>query len=101
MQRGTKSELQMLREFWWLRAPNMCCFFCHEALDYNRGEMTFGHRRHPPVEAKFTVHHENHNRENNLFDNLKVCHTQCHRRYHANLRRTHEPDDVVDSGEIS
>jgi hypothetical protein len=89
MQRQTKAELQMLREFGWLLLPRIPCHFCRQPL-ITRIPMTFGHRRHPPVTANLTVHHDDRNRENNETDNLKPCHAVCHRQYHANLRRTHE-----------
>lgn len=96
MQRGTKSELQMLREFAWLHMPNRLCMFCKRPLIYRPLGMTFGHRRHPPIDVKYTVHHEDHNRENNLDGNLKDSHQRCHQQYHANLRRTNDPPDTPD-----
>ena len=94
MQRGTKAELQMLREFYWLCLPTFDCYFCHQPMLMRPPNMTFGHRRHPPATVELTVHHDNRNREDNRFpENLKVAHPLCHRRYHANLRRTHDPAD--------
>lgn len=91
MLRATKSELQMLREIGWLLLPTLPCYFCHKAL-VNRIQMTFGHRRHPPITVKLTVHHEDRDRDNNSDVNLHLCHSKCHRDYHANLRRMHEYD---------
>jgi hypothetical protein len=105
MQRGTKAELQMLRELAWLIFPAIACPFCHKPLLVRHLDMTYGHRRHPPVTTKLTVHHRDHNRENNNpglivgGGNLAPCHRQCHINYHANLRRKDDPelDDVTDS----
>ena len=102
MQRGTKAELQMLREAAWLIFPNLTCRFCNRSLFHRPNDMTFGHRRHQPVTMKLTVHHEDHNRENNNpgiipnGGNLRLVHSSCHRQYHANLRRTNEPADPSD-----
>ncbi len=96
MQRGTKSELQMLREFTWLCLSRFDCYFCHQPMLTRPFDMTFGHRRHPPIPVEFTVHHDDRNRANNQDINLKVCHPNCHRRYHANLRRTNDPVDPPD-----
>ncbi len=79
------AELQMLREFAWLHMPQINCCFCGEPLlpwpDNN--SMTFGHRRHSKIHVKYTVHHENRNREDNLRSNLKDSHSKCHDKHHA------------------
>lgn len=115
MQRATKAELQMLRELGWLILPRLECFFCHSPIMGGpQGAMTFGHRRHPAIETKFTVHHEDKDRENNqivglehimimglhqLKGNLKISHKRCHQQFHANERRTNDNDndDTSDS----
>jgi hypothetical protein len=97
MQRGTKSELQMLREVGWLILSQNTCFFCHRKLLERPPSMTFGHRRHPPIEARITVHHDDKNRENNTDANLKFSHKLCHVAFHANERRM--SDDEPDSSD--
>lgn len=85
MRSSTKSELQQLREFWWLIAPRTRCHFCQKYLIEQPAGMTYGHRRHPPVDDRFTTHHVDHNRENNAPQNLLPCHPLCHRLYHVKV----------------
>ena len=85
MQKSTKSERQMLREIVWLWGSQHLCFFCNKPLLLREQGMTFGHRRHGPITAKLTVHHKDHNRENNKDENLALAHTICHKRYHAEV----------------
>jgi hypothetical protein len=110
MQRGTKSELQMLRELAWWVLPYLECEFCHEPiLRGPQGGMSFGHRRHPPLDdTRFTIHHRDRDRDNNtrlglvtlpaigaaqMNGNVVIAHKRCHTAYHANERRTNEPDE--------
>ena len=109
MQRGTKAELQMLRELGWFILPHLECCFCHHPIMSGpQGAMTFGHRRHPPItETKFTIHHENRDRTDNtrsgmyanpegfhqMLGNVKIAHKRCHVAYHANHRRVNEPNE--------
>lgn len=110
LQRGTKSELQMLRELAWWVLPRLECYFCHRPiLDGPQTAMTFGHRRHPPlVDTKFTMHHADKDRENNTVGrliyktmsdlvqssgNVKIAHKRCHQAFHANERRQDDPSD--------
>jgi hypothetical protein len=94
MRPTTKAEFQMLREVAWFFLPVTPCYFCKLPLINEPPEgSTFGHRRHPSIEGKITFHHEDRNRNNNKRFNLKPCHSDCHRAYHANLRRTHDPAD--------
>jgi hypothetical protein len=79
------AELQMLREFFWFHAPKIHCVFCKQPLIELPPKMTFGHRRHPKVRAKFTIHHDNEDRSDNRFENLFPAHSGCHRRYHKQL----------------
>jgi len=85
MRSSTKSELQMLRELAWYFLPQTRCDLCNRLiiLAIRKGGLTFGHRRHPPITMKVTVHHINRNRQDNRFENLALVHTICHRRYHA------------------
>ena len=78
-------EIRMLREFMYFWGPLLECKFCHKQLvpDPNVG---FGHRRHPAVQVRLTVHHEDRNRMNNDRKNLSWAHTECHRRFHATER---------------
>lgn len=102
MQKGTKSELQMLREISWLILPHLKCPFCRNYLITERpAGMTFGHRRHPPITIKLSVHHRKHDRDKNktvaiAFEEIQgdvtLVHKSCHERFHANLRRTSEPE---------
>jgi hypothetical protein len=87
VQKATKSERQMLREIAWLWLPQKACALCHKPLLVRPEGMTFGHRRHSPIPVKFTVHHYDHNRENNHDANLFVVHSTCHRTYHAEVNR--------------
>jgi len=87
MQKQTKAELQMLREMAYLLLPDIACFFCKKPLIERPPDITFGHRRHPPVKVKLTAHHRNHNREDNYRYNVQPCHQVCHQLYHANDRR--------------
>lgn len=87
MQARIKAELQMLREFFWLHAPQIPCEFCGEPLVLLPEGMTFGHRRHPPIEVSITVHHNDRNRENNTRENLKDSHSLCHKLFHAKERQ--------------
>ena len=81
------AELQALREFFLLFAPQINCRFCGKPI-IPPAQQTFGHRRHTKVwDVNFCVHHEDENRENNEFDNLKPAHSSCHRRYHAQQRK--------------
>jgi hypothetical protein len=75
------AEKQMLREFFWLHAPDIKCRFCNEPLCAESANMTFGHRRHPKVSVKVTVHHEDEDRANNRRSNLKDAHRACHQRH--------------------
>jgi len=94
MQKATKSELQMLREMVWHFGEITLCEFCHRPLLHIPPGMTFGHRRHPPIDTKLTIHHRDRNRDNNQASNRVPAHRSCHIQYHANLRRTSsEPDD--------
>src|SRR5882724_5086121 len=97
MQRATKAELQMLRELVWFWGTRDTCEFCKKPLIKTPYDLTFGHRRHPPIVAKLTIHHRNRNREDNSIYNTTSCHQACHRNYHANLRRTSDPPDSPDS----
>jgi hypothetical protein len=93
MQRATKAEFQMLREIAWFYLPITPCYFCKNMLIHEPPEgSTFGHRRHPSIDGKITFHHKDHNRNNNKRENLAPSHSSCHRQYHANLRRTSEPE---------
>jgi hypothetical protein len=97
----TKAELQMLREFFWLQAPHTDCYFCKEPLITPVADMTFGHRRHPPIDVKISVHHIDHNRENNSLGNLAPAHRRCHEAYHAKERAdVRRASRVQDSGTI-
>jgi len=94
MRPSTKAEFQLLREVAWFFLPITKCYFCPLMLINEPVQgSTFGHRRHPTIEDKITVHHLDRNRNNNKRDNLAWAHSECHRAYHANLRRTHEPDE--------
>lgn len=98
MRPATKAEFQMLREVAWFFLPMTPCFFCHKPLINEPPEgSTFGHRRHPSIEGKITFHHKDRNRNNNKRENLAPAHSDCHRQYHANLRRLNDPDDTPDS----
>ena len=98
MQRATKAEFQMLREVAWFFLPITECYFCHKPLINEPLEgSTFGHRRHPSIEGKLTFHHKDHNRNHNKRENLAPAHSDCHRRYHANLRRINDPTELADS----
>lgn len=99
MQKGTKAELQMLREMAWAFLSQIKCCFCSLPLVQREPGMTFGHRRHPSVKVKLTVHHRDRNRENNKPDNLGACHQACHIAHHAKERRKHEP--IIGGGIIS
>lgn len=86
MNRATKSELQMLREVGWFFLSITKCFFCKEILAKLPPDMTFGHRRHPPLKTEVTLHHVDEDRQNNSPSNLAWAHTNCHRSYHAKQR---------------
>jgi len=80
------AELQMLREFYLLHAPQITCCFCGKPIMRERDDATFGHRRHTKIwELNFTVHHDDEDRENNARSNLKDSHSTCHRKYHKSL----------------
>lgn len=87
MQKATKSERQLLREACWLLFARHICEFCGRLLNQRHPNMTFGHRRHPPLLVKLTVHHRDHDRENNADDNLALVHSVCHKHYHAEVNR--------------
>jgi hypothetical protein len=98
MRPATKAEFQMLREVAWFFLPVTKCFFCPKMLiDEPPEGSTFGHRRHPSIEGKITFHHKDRDRNHNERENLAPAHSDCHRRYHANLRRTDDPRDTPDS----
>lgn len=101
MQKGTKSELQMLREVGWLVLAHLKCRFCKNHLLERPANMTFGHRRHPPITVKLSVHHIKHDRDKNkttaifaeeIQGDVTLVHKSCHERFHANLRRTSESE---------
>lgn len=85
MRKDTRSELQMLRELTWLMLTQYeaTCMLCHEPLLLRPNGMTFGHRRHPKIPVRFTVHHVDHDRTNNQLSNLAIVHSGCHKKYHA------------------
>lgn len=78
------AELQMLREFAHSYLPRLLCYFCQKPL-MERIVDTFGHRRHPKVKVKVTLHHINENRSDNAWDNLVWAHSACHKRFHKQL----------------
>src|SRR5882724_1105396 len=106
MSSNSKSELQMLRELAWFLLPHLECRFCHEPImRHPQGAMTFGHRHHPPVETRFSIHHENRDRFDNrreglhaishplntpvlsqMAGNIKIAHKRCHDQFHAKER---------------
>lgn len=86
MRADVKSELQMLREFFWKHAPEISCFFCGKPLIHRPPNMSFGHRRHPKPDVKITQHHEDEDRSNNVTRNLRDCHSSCHKSHHATKR---------------
>ena len=87
MNPASKSERQQLRELCWLLLPQIKCKLCGRQLLVRPADMTFGHRRHVALKERFTVHHVDHNRYNNMDTNLTVVHQACHRKYHAEVNR--------------
>lgn len=87
------AELQMLREIVWLLlghpSNNRLCIFCGKRLLTSSG-MTYGHRRHPKITEKLTIHHVDETRSNNAMYNLTIVHTTCHKTYHAAQRSQDE-----------
>jgi hypothetical protein len=79
------AELQMLREFAWFYLPRLTCYFCQKPLSILGLGMSFGHRRHPKVKVKITLHHIDGDRKNNSYANLTWAHSACHKRYHKQL----------------
>lgn len=57
------------------------CWFCEKRLDTNlfakHGE-TVG----PKFTAKISIHHVNHNHDDQRMENKALCHTSCHKGYH-------------------
>lgn len=82
MRKATESELKMLREFGHHFLGELDCWFCQNPL-LEVVSKTFGHRAHPPITAKLTIHHENENHDDNRPSNRKPCHQSCHKTYHA------------------
>jgi hypothetical protein len=78
------AELQMLREFAHFYLPRLLCYFCQKPLMEKQVE-TFGHRRHPKVRARITLHHIDEDRQHNDWINLSWAHSACHRRFHKQL----------------
>jgi hypothetical protein len=79
------AELQMLREFFWFHGPNTLCVFCNKPLCERPPNMSFGHRRHPKVRVRITLHHNDEDRTNNADINLSDAHSACHRAFHKTL----------------
>jgi hypothetical protein len=83
----------MLREFffWQVYQELPYCYFCEEPIIALKDiPETFGHRRHPSVKIKFTIHHEDGNRDNNHWTNLKISHARCHKKFHMQERQYKE-----------
>lgn len=95
MRSDVKSELQMLREFFWLHGSQTLCCFCNLPLVGLPQNMTFGHRRHGRVPICFTAHHEDENRDNNAYTNLKDSHPWCHKQHHAEERKKRAQEEEV------
>jgi alpha-beta hydrolase superfamily lysophospholipase len=97
----TKAELQMLREYFWRTAPEILCRFCLKPLAELPHGITFGHRRHPPVDVDITMHHEDRDRENNQLVNIKPSHTRCHKTFHGQERTKKAFERKNDAGTVT
>lgn len=95
MRADVKSELQMLRELCWWFLPQLNCCFCGEPLLVRPAGMTFGHRRHPKVDVKLTLHHREEDRSKNAFMDVSPCHSPHHKGFHASKRGKSEREDIT------
>jgi hypothetical protein len=88
--RSLTSELRMLRELAWylIHFKSTHCYLCLRRFDEGAPPVafTFGHRRHPRLVTRISIHHENKDRQNNTFFNLFLCHKSCHEQHHAKER---------------
>lgn len=83
------AEKQMLRELAWWVLPQLNCWFCEKpfVLASEAEAKGFGHRRHTKIHVEFTMHHEDENRENNsIVTNIRISHSDCHKRHHKQKR---------------
>lgn len=88
MNSSTARELRMLREVGWFFLSDKVCCFCGRPLISLEGfTLTFGHRRHMPIHALLTLHHEDEDRSNNDKTNLSWAHTSCHKSHHMKQRK--------------
>lgn len=61
------------------------CFFCGEPL-LECISTTFGHHDHHKVRAEITVHHRDHDHDNNAPSNRTLAHRPCHKSHHMTLQ---------------
>ncbi len=57
------------------------CYFCEHSLvesDFAKHGESVG----PKMDVQITVHHVNHDHDDQRHSNKALCHTRCHRSYH-------------------
>lgn len=89
MRRSFLSEVRMLREIAWFFLRHRKCAICKQRFipEDEAVLIKFGHRKHPPIKIRVTVHHDDEDRENNTDKNLKWVHRSCHKGHHLNDAR--------------
>lgn len=94
MTAASRRELYKLREIASFLLVGQVCYFCRQALSptaekfVKHGE-TIG-PRFKAEDAKITIHHIDHDHDNQEHSNKALCHTSCHKSYHrkaANIAR--------------
>ena len=102
IQRGTRLELNKLRELFWFLIHGKSCPWCGVPFITPEEFAKASHGRAQGKAVDFadtlTIHHVDENRENHAPDNLVLMHRRCHKDLH-NKARTQVRSAAADPGQ--
>lgn len=92
MRNSTRRELAKLREIASLLLYGKRCYFCRLSLIseefYKTNKCKHGNSDCSPLKdvIEITIHHKDHNHDNDEHSNKALAHARCHKSYHLKMQ---------------